>query len=70
MGTFCKQASLRAYRELRATGKAELAAFDAAVAVYRFHHPETPRRDSNYIVADWIVERDVHDLGFEVQGSA
>ncbi|NQU70969.1 MAG: hypothetical protein HQ514_10490 [Rhodospirillales bacterium] len=70
MGQICKQAALRAYAELRSRGKTDPAAFDAAVAVYRHHHPESPRRDSNYIVAGWIEECDAPDPGYEVQGSA
>ncbi len=47
MGQICKQATLRAYGELRARGKTDLATFNATVAVYRHRHPETPKRDSN-----------------------
>ncbi len=61
MGHACKQASLRAYRELRARGRHDPAAFEAAVAVYRYHHPETPARESSFIVAGWIEERDAAD---------
>ncbi len=70
MGQTCKQAALRAYGELRARGRTDPAAFKATVEVYRHHHPETPARESNYIVADWIGERETWDPGFEVQGSA
>jgi hypothetical protein len=70
MGQICKQAALRAYHELRTRGTTDPAAFNAAVAVYRHHHPETPTRESNYIVAGWIEERDVRDHGFRVQGTA
>ena len=70
MGLLCKQAALRAYGELRARGKSDPAAFNAAVAVYRHHHPETPGSEPNYIVAGWIEERDGQDPEFEVRGSA
>ena len=70
MGQICKQAALRAYQELRDRGKTDPAAFNAAVAVYRHHHPETPRRESKHIVAGWIEERDARDPDFNVQGSA
>lgn len=70
MGQICKRAALRAYAELRTRGKTDPAAFDAAVAVYRHHHPETPKDESNFIVAGWIEERDAQDPGFEVRGSA
>ena len=58
MGQICKRAALRAYRELRARGSADPAAFDAAVAVYRHYHPETAPRESNYIVANWLEDSD------------
>lgn len=70
MGQICKQAALRAYRELRARGTTDSAAFHAAVAVYRHHHPETSPRDSNYIVANWVDEPDTRAAVFQVQGSA
>ena len=50
MVDLCKQAALRAYNGLRARGKGETAAFDAAVAVYRFH------LDSVDLVDGWIEE--------------
>lgn len=52
----CRRAALRAYTELRAHGQGETAAFDAAVAVYRFYHPETPTLDSVDLVDGWIEE--------------
>ncbi len=56
MANICKQAALRAYHGLRAHGRDETAAFDAAVAVYRFYHPETPAVDSVDLVDGWIEE--------------
>jgi hypothetical protein len=70
MGQICKQAALRAYRELRARGTTDPAAFHAAVAVYRHHHPETAPRDSHYIVANWIDDPNSRDAEFVTQGSA
>ena len=56
MVDICRRAALRAYTGLRARGQGETAAFDAAVAVYRFHHPETPTLDSVDLVDGWIEE--------------
>ena len=56
MASNCRQAALRAYFGLRARGRGESAAFDAAVAVYRFYHPETPAVDSIDLVDGWIEE--------------
>lgn len=56
MADICRQAALRAYHALRMRGEGETTAFDAAVAVYRFHHPETPILDSVDLVDRWIEE--------------
>jgi hypothetical protein len=56
MANNCRQAALRAYFGLRERGRGETAAFDAAVAVYRFYHPETPAVDSIDLVDRWIEE--------------
>lgn len=70
MGHKCKKASLRAYQELRDRDRGDRAAFDAAVAVYRYHHPETPPRESDRIVSGWIEERDATEPRFNVMGTA
>lgn len=51
----CKVAAIRAYRELRTHGVVDRDAFRAAVRVFRHHHPETPHRDANFAVADWLA---------------
>ena len=58
MANICRQAALRAYFGLRERGRDETAAFDAAVAVYQFYHPETPAVDSIDLVDRWIEEKD------------
>ncbi len=70
MGHKCKKASLRAYRELRQCGRTAPAAFDAAVAVHRYHHPETAPRESGRIVSGWIEEWEATEPGFNVKGTA
>lgn len=53
-GFSCKTAVLNAYRNLRETGLDDAYSFQAAVRVYRHHHPEIGSADANYRVADWI----------------
>lgn len=50
----CMPAVVRAYRELRARGEPDRFAFEAAVAVYRWHHPDVPAAEATSIVADWV----------------
>jgi hypothetical protein len=52
----CKAATTRAYRELRQRGLPDRPAFEAAVMVYRCHHPETAGSEAIWIVCDWITE--------------
>jgi hypothetical protein len=52
----CKAAATRAYRELRQRGVPDRPAFEAAVMVYRCHHPETASSEAKWIVCDWITE--------------
>jgi hypothetical protein len=60
MSQQCKAASLRAYRELQDRGVPESAAFESAIAVFRFYHPMTPPEESRQLIAGWIDE---HKLG-------
>ncbi len=53
-GFSCKTAVLNAYQNLRETGLDDAGSFQAAVRVYRHHHPEIGPADANYRVADWI----------------
>ena len=55
----CRRAALRTYYGIRAGGHGETAAYDAAVVVYRFHHPETPAVDSFDLVDGWIEDSGV-----------
>lgn len=50
----CRNATTKAYSELRKLGETENDAYDAAVRVYRHHHPEHPRIQAYEIVADWL----------------
>lgn len=50
----CERAVVTAYRELRETGTADLAAFQACTTLYRIHHPEAPVSEARRLVAEWI----------------
>ncbi|WP_119677324.1 hypothetical protein [Indioceanicola profundi] len=51
----CRPAVVRAFQELRARGEPDLYCFEAAVTVYRWHHPETPEPQANDIVTEWVA---------------
>ena len=50
----CRNATLRAYREMRQLGQREDRAYDAAVKVFRHYHPEKERVEAYQVVADWL----------------
>lgn len=50
----CKLAVLNGYAGMRKSGAAESEAFDAALRIYRFHHPEDSREDSCLTVERWV----------------
>lgn len=52
----CRIAATRAYRELRQRGVPDRPAFEAAVTLYRCHHPEIKDGEAKWIVAEWISE--------------
>ncbi|MBI1181624.1 MAG: hypothetical protein GC201_13815 [Alphaproteobacteria bacterium] len=54
-GSACREAALRAYRSLRDSGVIDRHAFEAAVRVFRHHHPETYPLQARHIVAEWIA---------------
>jgi hypothetical protein len=51
----CRQAATRAYQALRDSGVIDQHAFEAAVRVFRHHHPDTYPRQARHIVAEWIA---------------
>lgn len=51
----CRQAATRAYAALREAGVRDPRAFEAAVTVFRYHHPEAGSRQARHIVADWLA---------------
>jgi len=50
----CERAVVRAYRDLRARGNADLDAFRACTTLYRIHHPEASINEARRLVAEWI----------------
>ena len=50
----CYRAVTETYRQLRARGMTDLASFNAAVSVFRHHHPDVAAERVPYMVADWI----------------
>ncbi len=54
-GAPCRDAAMRAYEALRAGGVLDPHAFEAAVTIFRHHHPDALPRQARYIVAEWIA---------------
>ena len=50
----CREAVIRAYGQLKDRKVPNRAAFDSAVTVFRFHHPEISAMDAKYTVAGWV----------------
>ena len=56
----CRPAVERAFIELSATGVPQGHAVEAALIVYRFHHPETPVLAAVADVTRWTIGRTLH----------
>jgi len=52
----CRPAVRRAYTELRQCGQPECYAFEAAMAVFRYHHPAAVPRQAELVVAEWVFD--------------
>ena len=50
----CRPAVVRAYRELSGLGVPDRFAFEAAVEVYRWHHPEVAAEGALETVSKWV----------------
>jgi hypothetical protein len=53
-GDCCRPAVRRTYRELCDRGQPERFAFEAAVTVYLWHHPEVVGTQAHDIVSRWL----------------
>lgn len=56
----CRPAVVRAFREMRSKGQPDRYCMEAALTVYRWHHPETPEPQANGIVTSWVTDGHVH----------
>lgn len=56
----CQMAVTRAFREMHASGAPDSHCLDAALAVYRWHHPETAAPDAAGIVTQWVHRGALH----------
>ncbi len=59
-GDCCQDAVRRAYREMRGKGEPEPFALNAALAVFRWHHPEVERAAARGTVSLWIHDGTMH----------
>ena len=50
----CHLAVTNAYRQLRGRGITDVAAFDTATIIFRFHHPEKTVMQARATVSDWL----------------
>ncbi|PWC56561.1 hypothetical protein TSH7_27930 [Azospirillum sp. TSH7] len=51
----CRDAVQRCYSGLCRCGQPERYALEAAVTVYRYHHPEIPPAQAETIVSHWVA---------------
>jgi hypothetical protein len=56
----CRDAVERAYDEMRASGAPDPHALDAALVIYRFHHPDIPMDEARTEVSRWTLGRILH----------
>jgi hypothetical protein len=68
IGRRCERAVVTAYRELRAYGADDPAAFRACATLYRIHHPEASLDEAHQLVADWIDHHIVRAAGTPTPG--
>lgn len=61
-GCKCWRAVMQAYATLTAYNNSDRMAMDAAIRVYRFHHPEDSKEDCRLIVERWVYKA-VHHAG-------
>lgn len=54
----CHGAVMRAYHALN--DEPQATAFDAALRIYRYHHPEDSKKDAKLTVERWIHEERMH----------
>lgn len=57
-GMNCRVAVVRAYGEMRSAGQPDRFCLEAAIEVYRWHHPEIP--DPETTVSRWVYQGQPH----------
>jgi hypothetical protein len=50
----CRPAVRRAYDGIKASGQPERYALEAALTVFRWHHPEVPHEEAERTVSEWV----------------
>lgn len=53
-GDCCISAVQRSYREMCASGAPETVAFEAALTVFKWHHPEVAAASAATLVRGWV----------------
>ena len=56
VGDCCVGAVRRSYTEMCSAGQPETAAFETALAVFKWHHPEVGADSARTLVRGWVVE--------------
>ena len=56
----CREAVTRAYRGMLDCGVPDSVALDAAIRVYRYHHPEATRDHAHLTVETWVFTGRLH----------
>lgn len=56
----CKPAVFKAYNGLLDAGQSHRQAMEAAMKVYRYHHPEDSKEDSQLTVERWVLTQSMH----------
>lgn len=56
----CRSAVERCYRGLCGGGQPENHAFEAALTVYRWYHPEVPLLEAEATVRTWVIGGALH----------
>lgn len=56
----CRAAVLRAYAGMQASGAPDCVALEAAMRVYRYHHPQASSAHVQQTVETWVVRGTIH----------
>lgn len=59
-GDCCISAVRRAYAGMLTAEQPESVAFDAALAVFKWHHPEVTKQAAATLVRGWVLEHSAH----------